>query len=104
MPSLSGPGAIAVTIGLTSLVQHWLDYVAIICGIFVVCLFCFVVLRSASKILAFMGANGMNAMTKIMGFLLLCVGVQFVVNGIKGIVMDPEFLKGLVEAYNSLSS
>ncbi len=104
MPSLSGPGAIAVTIGLTSQVQHWLDYVAIICGIFVVCLFCFVVLRSASKIVAFMGANGMNAMTKIMGFLLLCVGVQFVVNGIKGIVMDPEFLKGLVEAYNSLSS
>ena len=104
MPSLSGPRAIAVTIGLTSLVQHWLDYVAIICGIFVVCLFCFVVLRSASKIVAFMGANSMNAMTKIMGFLLLCVGVQFVVNGIKGIVMDPEFLKGLMEAYNSLSS
>ena len=104
MPILSGPGAIAVTIGLTSLVEHWLDYIAILSGILFVCLICFFVLQGATKIVNFMGANGMNAMTKIMGFLLLCVGVQFIVNGIRGAVIDPEFLERLVETYQSLSS
>ncbi len=103
MPSLSGPGAIAVTIGLTSLVEHWLDYIAILSGILFVCLICFFVLQGATKIVNFMGANGMNVMTKIMGFLLLCVGVQFIVNGIRGAVIDPEFLERLVETYQSLS-
>ena len=102
MPSLSGPGAIAVTIGLTSLAEHWWDYASIIFGIFVVCLICFFVLRGATKIVKFLGANGMNAMTKIMGFLLLCVGIQFIVNGITGIVTDVGFLQTLVDVVNNL--
>ena len=38
---------------------------------------------------------GVNAMTKIMGFLIMCMGVQFVVNGILGIATDPELLRGI---------
>ena len=34
-------------------------------------------------------------MTKIMGFLIMCMGVQFVVNGILGIATDPELLRGI---------
>ena len=33
MPMLSGPGSIAVTVGLTSLAKGWTDYIAIILGI-----------------------------------------------------------------------
>ncbi|MFM7206105.1 MAG: MarC family protein [Planctomycetaceae bacterium] len=38
MPMLSGPGSIAVTLGLTSLAKTWLDYAAIALGIVVVAL------------------------------------------------------------------
>ncbi len=38
MPQLSGPGSIAVTVGFTSLADHWSDYVAISLGIIVVAL------------------------------------------------------------------
>jgi multiple antibiotic resistance protein len=29
-----------------------------------------------------LGATGMNAIARLMGFLLVCIGVQFVINGI----------------------
>lgn len=95
MPMLSGPGSIAVTIGFTSLAQTPLDYAAIILGIVVVALISYLVLRVSSRIVLVVGINGMSALTKIMGFLLLCIGVQFIVNGILGIATDPNLLRSL---------
>jgi len=93
MPMLSGPGSIAVTIGFTSLAKHPLDYVAIILGILVVAVISYLVLRLSIHIVRAIGVNGMSALTKIMGFLLLCIGIQFMVNGVLGIASDSELLK-----------
>jgi multiple antibiotic resistance protein len=98
MPMLSGPGSIAVTLGFTSLASDWTDYIGIIAGIVVVAIITYLVLRLSGKIVTFIGPVGMNAMTKIMGFLIMCIGVQFVVNGILGIATDPELLRGIKAA------
>jgi hypothetical protein len=37
----------------------------------------------------------MNALSKVMGFLILCIGVQFVVNGVLAIVTDPELIHSI---------
>lgn len=95
MPMLSGPGSIAVTLGFTSLATHPIDYIAIIAGILVVAFITWVTLRLSGKIVTLIGVVGVNAMTKIMGFLIMCIGVQFVVNGILGIATDPEILRGI---------
>jgi multiple antibiotic resistance protein len=95
MPMLSGPGSIAVTLGFTSLATSWTDYIAIIAGIVCVALLTYVVLRLSGKIVGLIGPVGLNAMTKIMGFLIMCIGVQFVVNGVLGIATDPELLRGI---------
>lgn len=100
MPQLSGPGSIAVTVGFTSLATQWLDYAAIILGILVVAIISYLTLRLSTSIVRLIGVNGMNAVTKIMGFLLLCVGVQFVVNGAIAIATDPVFLKALHAAWH----
>jgi multiple antibiotic resistance protein len=95
MPMLSGPGSIAVTLGFTSLATGWMDYFAIIAGIVVVALVTYLVLRLSGKLVQLIGPVGVNAMTKIMGFLLMSMGVQFVVNGILGIATNPELLLGI---------
>jgi multiple antibiotic resistance protein len=95
MPMLSGPGSIALTIGFTSLADRWLDYVAIILGIVVVAVISYVTLRLSGRMVRLIGANGMNALTKFMGFLLLCIGVQFIVNGALSIAVDPELLHAI---------
>ena len=98
MPMLSGPGAIAVTVGFTSLATHWIDYVAIILGILVVAVITYVTLRLSERVVLVIGVNGMNALSKVMGFLILCIGIQFVVNGVRDIVLDPALIKGIRDA------
>jgi multiple antibiotic resistance protein len=95
MPMLSGPGSIAVTLGFTSLATGWLDYVAIVAGIVTVAIITYVVLRLSGRLVGFIGPVGVSAMTKIMGFLLMSMGVQFVVNGVLAIATDPDLLHGL---------
>jgi len=93
MPMLSGPGSIAVTIGFTSLATRWLDYAAIILGILTVAVISYAILRLAERTVRVIGVNGMEALTRIMGFLLLCVGIEFVVNGVLGVATDPVLLQ-----------
>jgi len=98
MPMLSGPGSIAVTVGFTSLAEQWLDYAAIILGILIVAVITYYSLRLSERVVRIIGANGMNALSKVMGFLILCIGIQFVVNGIVGIATDPVMLRGIRDA------
>lgn len=98
MPMMSGPGSIAVTIGFTSLSTGWLDYIAIILGILVVAVITYGTLRLSERVVGVIGLNGMNALSKVMGFLILCIGIQFVVNGVLGIATDPAVVKLIRDA------
>lgn len=98
MPSLAGPGAISVTIGLASMATTWLDFVSITVGILAVAAIVFVTLRLSTRLVTVLGVNGLHAMTKIMGFLILCVGVQFIVTGVIGVATSPELVNGVLEA------
>lgn len=101
MPSLAGPGAISVTIGLTSLARGWLDFVSIIIGILLAALVVYTTLRLSTRLVRVLGVTGLHAMTKIMGFLILCVGVQFIVNGIIEVASSPELVGAIIEAVDN---
>jgi multiple antibiotic resistance protein len=98
MPLLAGPGSIAVTIGLTSLATEWIDYFAVILGITVVAVAVYVTLRFADRVVNVIGVNGMNAISRIMGFLIVCIGIQFVVNGALEIATDPALIRAVRQA------
>jgi multiple antibiotic resistance protein len=98
MPLLAGPGSIAVTIGFTSLATEWIDYFAIILGIVIVALMVYTTLRYADRVVNVIGLNGMNAISRIMGFLILCIGIQFVVNGALEIATDPALIRAVRQA------
>lgn len=92
MPSLSGPGSIAVVIGLSSTLrtsrgfEMVVDYAAVAVGIALTALISWLVLRASGRLNRLLGANGINAMSRVMGFLLICIGIQFVINGVLDIV------------------
>ena len=87
MPLLAGPGAIASIMGMISLMPSRapVNYLAIVGGVFLVCTISWLVLRESEYLMKWLGVNGANALTKIMGFILLCIGVQLVINGYLGI-------------------
>jgi multiple antibiotic resistance protein len=97
MPMLSGPGSIAVTIGMATGADSLWDYAAIAFGIVLVAFVSWLVLRSARRIVAMLGPTGMTALVRIMGFLLVCVGIQFIGLGVVDIVTNPRFLGAVVE-------
>ena len=82
MPILSGPGAIAVMLGMTTDAKSFLHYVVILIIICLVTLSCYIFLILANTIAHKMGTTMMKSFTRIMGFILLCIGVQYIVNGV----------------------
>lgn len=83
MPILSGPGAIAVIIGMTADVKVWLDYGVIIAIILLVAMMCYAVMRLADPIVNRCGRTMVKSFTRMMGFILLCVGVQMIASGVQ---------------------
>ena len=104
MPGLSGPGTFAVVMSLSSQAstrQGWdriLDFAGVATGILLVALSCWFVLRGAERFNRLLGATGMVALTRLMGFLMICIGVQFIINGLATLVQDPRAWSGLAEA------
>ncbi len=86
LPLLSGPGSIAVVLGLAASLDDYLDYGIIIVALAFVALASYVVLYISPWFTKFLGKTGMSALTRMMGFIALCIGVQFIINGIMSLV------------------
>ena len=86
MPLLSGPGSIAVTISMATSARGWPDNLPVALGIVIVALITWVILRYSTRIVDVMGRTGVNALTRVMGLILVCIGVQFVVTGVVDLV------------------
>jgi multiple antibiotic resistance protein len=99
MPLLSGPGSIAVTISMATEVSNVLDYVPVGIGIVLVSIASWLVLRSSSQIIEFLGSTGVNVLTRLMGLILVCIGIQFVVTGILQLLADEAVVNAISQAY-----
>lgn len=82
MPMLSGPGSIAVVIGLASQATGIMDLLIMTVAIILVALISYGVLRLAPFSAKYIGPTGMGAITRMMGFIAMAIGVQFILNGI----------------------
>jgi multiple antibiotic resistance protein len=81
--------------------KGWLsivDFVGVLTAIFLTAMLSWFVLRGAERVNRLLGATGMVALTRLTGFLMISIGVQFLINGISMILSDPAFWAGLAEA------
>ena len=78
LPSLSGPGAITVTI-VSVQTFHWS---LVILAIFVTMIISYAVFMGSVLITKLMGKRGMDALTRVMGLLTVAIAVQFALTGI----------------------
>lgn len=85
MPMLSGPGAIAVSIGMYKPTLTYTELVLIIVAILLVAIVCCLILIFSHSLLRFLGKAGLGALSRIMGFIVLALGVNFIVSGIQGL-------------------
>src|SRR4051812_23297971 len=104
MPGLSGPGTFAVVMSLSSQAASrsgWYriaDFAGVLTAILLTALLSWFVLRGAERVNRLLGETGMVALTRLTGFLMVSIGVQFFINGVGMIFSDPSFWSGLAEA------
>lgn len=82
LPILSGPGSLAVVIGFASQATGPVDYVVNAISILMVVLISYALLRLAPISKKYIGYTGLNVMTRLMGFIVLAISVQFILSGI----------------------
>jgi multiple antibiotic resistance protein len=82
LPLVAGPGAIGVVIALSARYSGAVDRGWIVLGTALIAIVVGVLLRYGTPIIGRLGPNGLGALTRIMGFLILAIGVELVVHGI----------------------
>lgn len=90
LPGTAGPGTIAmiisgaasVTPSMTATYAPWMLAIAPVTVFGLLSLIFWVCLHFSQRIITFIGMGAIEAVSRVMGFLLVCMGVQFVINGI----------------------
>lgn len=98
MPSLSGPGSISVVISMAAASDDVLGYLAVSIGILVVVLVAWLTMRGAPLISRLLGVTGLDALTRIMGFILISISFQFIFDGLAGYFASDYFLQPIIES------
>ncbi|HGF9745392.1 TPA: YchE family NAAT transporter [Klebsiella pneumoniae] len=85
LPLMAGPGAISSTIVWGTRYHSWVHLVGFSLAIAVFALCCWGIFRMALWLVRLLGQTGINVITRIMGLLLMALGIEFIVTGIKAL-------------------
>jgi multiple antibiotic resistance protein len=93
MPITVGPGSLSVALALganpsSNLRAAAITVLAHALGILIVILSVYVCYRYGDRILRRLGPTGVSVMTRLLAFILLCIGVQLTWNGVHGFIVD----------------
>lgn len=86
MPLLSGPGSISLLISMNAENTDW-ESRAVIAGVIIVNgLLVYIILRVAPFLSHLLGVAGLKAITRIMGFIVMAIAVQYIITGVVRLV------------------
>jgi multiple antibiotic resistance protein len=96
MPITVGPGSLSVALTLGANPSHTMRATAITVlahalGILIVCASVYVCYRYGDALLRRLGPTGVSVLTRLLAFILLCIGVQIAWNGVHGFVVGAFF-------------
>jgi multiple antibiotic resistance protein len=80
VPILAGPGTIATAMSFAS--GGWGQIAASLAAFAVVCFVTYLCFMQSDKLVAYLGQNGLNVMTRLMGLIVASIGVGMFLTGI----------------------
>lgn len=92
MPMLSGPGSISLLIGMAAEYADYTDRLVISGGVLAMAVLIFLILRYSPLLFRVIGVAGLKALSRIMGFLVMAIGIEILLRGLVSLV------QGLLEA------
>ena len=86
IPMLAGPGSISLLIAFYHEHQETSEIIISVLAILAVAIAIFIVLKSAHYLAKILGASGIVAISRIVGFIVIAIGVQYIISSIITIV------------------
>lgn len=93
IPMLAGPGSISLLIAMYQDYQKIEQQVIACLAMAAVALVIFLVMRSAHYLSRILGASGIVAISRIIGFIVIAIGVQYISSSIVNIIEAIHFSK-----------
>lgn len=85
MPILAGPGSISATIVFGATLHNVMDYFYASLTIALFGISCYVLFRYSEPVIKRLGKTGSNIITRIMGVLLMSLGIEIITSGLRNI-------------------
>ena len=86
IPMLAGPGSISLLISLHEQYAGWMESIVVYFTIPAVGIATYLILRSSAYLSGKLGASGLNAISRIIGFIVIAIGIEYILTSIKAIV------------------
>jgi multiple antibiotic resistance protein len=86
IPMLAGPGTISLLITYNQEYNNIMEMMILTSAMLSISVLIFFILRSSNIILKFLGASGLNALSRIIGFLVIAIGVEYILSVIIQII------------------
>lgn len=86
MPMLSGPGSISLLIAYFNQYTELTNRLIISGVIIVTGIVVYMTLRFSPLLFRVLGAGGLKAVSRIMGFIVLAIGIQYIIQGVVALV------------------
>lgn len=80
IPMLAGPGSISLLITFYQQYELNLERIWVILSIALTCFATFFLLISSRVIVRYLGASGMNALSRIIGFIVIAIGIEYILS------------------------
>lgn len=88
IPMMSGPGAIATALVLMESAVEFTNHIAIaslVISVIIISIITYFLLINSHSIDKFLGETGVRVIDKLLGLIVLVMGIQFIINGINGL-------------------
>ena len=86
IPMLAGPGSISLLIAFYHEHHEMFEIVISVLAILTVAVTIFIILRSAHYLAKILGASGIVAISRIIGFIVIAIGIQYIITSVITIV------------------
>ena len=86
MPMLAGPGSISLLIAYYQEHHETVEIISSCLAILTVAILIYVILRSAHYLAKYLGASGIVAISRIVGFLTIAIGIQYIISSVLSII------------------
>lgn len=91
IPMLAGPGSISLLIAMHQDYKGMEQQIIACCAMLAVALVIFGILRSAHYLSRILGASGIVAISRIIGFIVIAIGIQYIASSVVNIVESINF-------------